>query len=174
MKLLSSAGLAACVIALAATSPMASAQSSAAGFRIAADTVTSGNNPGVQGVPCVNETVFFPGEVVVFRAVIADGATGAPLTQADVAGRGIEAIVTTSEGRNIPMRFGMHPPPQAVPNAPRRSPYWSGTMPISKDHPTGSLPWSITVTDKAGQKTTYSPIGQDAGVSVLTIATPKS
>jgi hypothetical protein len=162
-----------CVMALGASAPPATAQAGG-GFRIAADTVTAGNNAGVQGVPCVNETVFFPGDVVVFRAVILDGPSGTPLTQADVASRGVEAIVTTSEGRNIPMRFGLHPPPQAVPNATKRSPYWSGTMPISRDHPTGSLPWSLTVTDKSGQKTTYSPIGQDAGVSVLTIATPKT
>lgn len=174
MKMSTSAALAVCAIALAVSAPMANAQSSGGAFRVVADTVTAGNNPGVQGVPCVNETVFFPGQVVVFRAVIADGASGTPLTQADVASRGIEAVVTTSEGRNVPMRFGPHPPPQAVPNAPRRVPYWSGTMPIAKDHPTGSLPWSITVTDKSGQETTYSPIGQDAGVSVLTVATPKS
>jgi hypothetical protein len=173
MKLTTSVALAACAIVLAASSPMAYAQSGG-GFRIVADTVTNGNNPGVQGVGCVNQSVFFPGDVIVFRAAIADGATGAPLTQADVTSRGIEAIVTTSEGRNIPLRFGFHPPPQLMPQAPRRSPYWSGTLPITRDHPTGSLPWTLTVTEKSGAKTTYTPLGQDAGLSVLTIAAPKA
>ncbi len=170
MKVLSPLVLAAGIVALAVPLAPASAQSTAT-FRVVADTVTSGNNPGVQGVPCVNETIFFPGDVVVFRAVVADGASGTPLTQADVASRGITAVVTTSEGRSIPMRFGMHPPPNV--QAPRRAPYWSGTMPIPRDHATGTLPWSITVSDSQGAKTTYSPIGQDAGVSVLTIAEKK-
>jgi hypothetical protein len=170
MKLLSPLVLVAGFVALAAVMPPANAQSTAA-FRVAADTVTSGNNPGVQGVPCVNETIFFPGDVVVFRAVVADGASGTPLTQADITSRGITAVVTTSEGRSIPMRFGLHPPPNV--QAPNRAPYWSGTMPISRDHATGTLPWSITVSDSQGAKTTYSPIGQAAGVSVLTIAEKK-
>jgi hypothetical protein len=137
MKLLSPLVLAAGILTLAATMP-ANAQSTAT-YRIVADTVTSGNNTGVQGVPCANETVFFPGDVVVFRAVVADGASGTPLTQADIASRGITLVVTTSEGRSIPMRFGMHPPPNV--QAPRRAPYWSGTMPIARDHATGTLPW---------------------------------
>jgi len=165
MKLLTPLALAAVILAAAA--PPAGAQSTAP-YRIVADTVTAGGNPGVQGVGCVNETVFFPGDVVVFRAVVADGATGTPLTQADITSRGITAVVTTSEGRAIPMRFGMHPPPNV--QAPKRAPYWSGTMPISREHATGTLPWSLTVTDSQGVKTTYSPIGQDAGVSVLMIA----
>jgi hypothetical protein len=170
MKLLSRLVLTTVIVASTTVAAPVSAQSTAP-FRVVADTVTSGNNPGVQGVPCVNETVFFPGDVVVFRAVVADGPSGTPLTAAEVTSRGITAVVTTSEGRTIPMRFGMHPPPNV--QAPRRAPYWSGTMPIPRDHATGTLPWSITVTDSQGAKTTYSPIGQDAGVSVLTIAEKK-
>ena len=170
MKLLSRLVLAAAIAAIATPSTPANAQARAT-YRVVADTVTSGNNPGLQGIACVNETVFFPGDVVVFRAVVADGASGTALTQADIASRGITAVVTTSEGRQIPMRFGVHPPPN-VP-APKRAPYWSGTMPIPRDHSAGTLPWSITVSDNQGGKTTYSPIGQDAGVSVLTIAEKK-
>ena len=171
MKLHATVAFAAYVLALGASSPMASAQPSG-GFRIVADTVTTGENRGVQGVPCVNQTIFFAGDVIVFRASIADGPTGTPLTQADITSRGIEAVVTTSEGRMIPLRFGLHPPPQV--NVPKRAPYWSGTLAIPKSHPTGTLPWSLTVTDKSGQKTTFSPIGQDVGAAVLTIAAPKS
>src|SRR5208283_1981539 len=58
MKLLAPLALAA--VLLAAAAPPANAQATSP-FRIVADTVTTGENPGVQGVPCVNETVFFPG-----------------------------------------------------------------------------------------------------------------
>jgi hypothetical protein len=170
MKVLSRCVLASLIAVAVGVAAPAYAQSSAP-FRLVADTVTSGNNPGLQGVACVNQTVFFPGDVVVFRAVVADGPSGTPLTQAEVTSRGITAVVTTSEGRTIPLRFGIHPPPNV--QAPKRAPYWSGTMPISRDHSVGTLPWSITVTDNTGAKTTYSPIGQDAGVSVLTIAEKK-
>jgi hypothetical protein len=159
-------------IAAGASSSMVSAEAVNSGFRIGADTVTSGNNPGLQGIPCVNQTVFFPGDVIVFRAVVADGVTGAPLTEADVASRGIEVTVTTSESRPVQLKLGFHPPPQT--QAPKRLSYWTGSMAIPKTHPTGTLPWTITVSDKQGLKTTYSPIGQEAGISVLTIATPKS
>lgn len=171
MNILARFMCAAVIAVVAGAGAPANAQSTAT-FRVVADTVTSGSNPGVQGVACVNETVFFPGDVVVFRAVVADGPSGTPLTQAEVTSRGITAVVTTSEGRSIPMHFGMHPPPNV--QAPRRAPYWSGTMPIPRDHSVGTLPWSITVTDNTGAKTTYSPIGQDAGVSVLTIAEKKA
>jgi len=155
-------------VACALGSP-AGAQSTAA-FRIMADTVTNGENPGVQGVPCVNESIFFPGDVIVFRAAVADGATGAPLTQEQIASRGVTAVVSV-DGRSIPMRFGPHPPPFV--QAPKRAPYWSGTLSITTSHPTGTLPWTLTVSDNTGAKTTYTPIGQDAGISVLTIAQKK-
>ena len=166
MKLVSSLALAAMLLVLGAP---AGAQSTAA-FRIAADTVTNGENPGVQGVPCVNESIFFPGDVIVFRAVVADGATGAALTQEQIQSRGITAVVSI-DGRSIPMRFGPHPPPFV--QAPKRSPYWSGTLSITTSHPTGTLPWTLTVSDNSGATTTYTPIGQDAGISVLTIAQKK-
>lgn len=166
MKLLCSMLLA--FAAFAFSSP-AGAQSTAS-FRIAADTVTNGENPGVQGVPCVNESIFFPGDVIVFRAVVLDGATGVPLTQEQIQSRGITAVVSV-DGRSIPMRFGPHPPPFV--QAPKRAPYWSGTLSLTTSHPTGTLPWTLTVSDNSGAKTTYTPIGQDAGISVLTVAQKK-
>jgi hypothetical protein len=166
MKLVWSLFLAVAILGLGAP---AGAQSTAP-FRVVADTVTTGENPGVQGVPCVNESIFFPGDSIVFRAVIADGATGAPLSQEQIQSRGITAVVSV-DGRSIPMRFGPHPPPFV--QAPKRLPYWSGTLSITTSHPTGTLPWTLTVSDNAGAKTTYTPIGQDAGISVLTIAQKK-
>lgn len=137
-------------------------------YRIYADTVTSGiGRPGVQGVNCVNQTVFFPGDTVVFRAVIADGPTGRPLTRDDVQRLGVQAVVTLSDGTKLPLRLESHPPP---PNAPAHKIYWAGAAPIPADHPTGALTWTVTVSDKSGHSTTFTPMGQEAGVAVLTIA----
>lgn len=139
-----------------------------AAYRIYADVVTSGiGRPGVQGVNCVNQTVFFPGDDVVFRAVIADGPTGRPLTPADVQRLGLKVAVALSDGKTVPLALGSHPPP---PNAPVHKVYWAARTPIAADHPTGTLTWTLTVTDNKGHTTTFAPMGQDAGIAVLTIA----
>lgn len=136
-------------------------------YRIFADVVTAGAGPvGVQGVGCVNQTVFFPGDTIVFRAVIADGPTGTPLTAADIAQRGVTANVALSDGTQIPLTLKSHPP---VPSGPHNT-YWSGSRHIPADHPTGTLKWTLTVTDKAGHSTAFVPMGQDNNATILTLA----
>jgi hypothetical protein len=136
-------------------------------YRIYADTVTSGTDiHGMQGAPCVNQTMFFAGGVVVFRAVISDATTGVELTAADIAQRGIKAIVTLSDGTTQPLTMKNHPPPPA---APVHMSYLSGALFIKADHPTGTLPWTLAVTDTKGNTGTFTPVGQAAGVAVLTI-----
>jgi hypothetical protein len=140
-------------------------------YRIFADVVTAGvGQPGVQGALCVNQTVFFPGDIVVFRAAIADGATGIPLTPVDVQERGLKVVVTLSDGTTVPVTLKTHPPP---PNAPRHSTFWSGSTRIPATHPTGTLSWTLTATDRAGNSASFVPLGQDAGTTVLTIAQKK-
>jgi hypothetical protein len=137
-------------------------------YRLFADVVTSGaGRPGVQGALCVTQTVFFPGDLIVFRSVIADGPTGTPLTAADVARLGLTAVVSLSDGSKVPLRLGTHPPP---PNAPLHSTFWSGSLSTKGDHPTGTLKWTLTVSDKAGNTTTFEPMGQAEGSTVLTLA----
>jgi hypothetical protein len=137
-------------------------------YRIFADVVTSGiGRPGVQGANCVTQTVFFPGDSIVFRAVVADGPTGTPLGTADIARLGLVGAVTLSDGTKIPMSLKSHPPP---PNAPAHNTYWSGSTRIPVDHPTGTLKWTMTLTDKAGHTVTFAPMGQANGETVLTIA----
>ncbi len=48
--------------------------------------------------------------------------------------------------------------------------YWSGAYFVKGDHPTGTLPWTVDLTDTAGNKVTFTPIGQANGETVLTIA----
>jgi hypothetical protein len=140
-------------------------------YRIYADTVTSGTDKnGMQGAPCVNQTMFIVGGTVVFRAVIADAATGVQLTAADIAQRGLKVVVTLSDGTTVPVTMKNHPPPPAAPVHMR---YMSGALYIKGDHPTGTLPWTLTATDSKGNTGTFTPIGQAAGVAVLTIV-PKA
>jgi hypothetical protein len=148
--------------------PALSVPSTGSAYRIYADTVTSGTaKNGIQGVPCVNQTVFFPGDVIVFRAVIADGATGVELTPADVTARGLQVVVSLPDGTKVPVTLKNHPPP---PNAPVHSSYWSAALFIKSDHPTGTMPWSLTATDNKGKTGTFTPVGQINGAAVLTIA----
>lgn len=171
--------IACCVAALAIATTASAARAQAAPpappvtagdktYRLFADVVTSGQGaPGIQGALCVTQTVFFPGDVIVFRAVIADGATGTVLTSADVQSRGIKAVVTLSDGTSVPLRLGSHPP---APAAPAHSTYWAGADKTTPDHPTGTLKWTLTVTDAAGNTTKFAPMGQDNGETVLTLA----
>ena len=140
-------------------------------YRIYADTVTSGTDRnGMQGAPCVNQTMFYAGNVVVFRAVISDAKTGVELTAADIAQRGVKAIVTLSDGTTQTLTMKNHPPPPA---APVHMSYLSGAHFIPADHPTGTLPWTLAVTDSKGNTGSFAPVGQAAGVAVLTIV-PKA
>lgn len=151
----------------APSAPALLVPSTGTAYRIYADTVTSGTDKnGMQGAPCVNQTVFFAGGVVVFRAVISDATTGVELTAADIAQRGIKAIVTLSDGTTLPVTMKNHPPPPA---APVHMSYLSGALFIKGDHPTGTLPWTLAVTDSKGNTGTFTPLGQAAGVAVLTI-----
>lgn len=136
-------------------------------YRIYADVVTSGTSKGVQGVACVQQNVFFPGDVIVWRAVIADAATGVALTPADVAQRGLQVVATLSDGTKVTLTLKNHPPP---PNAPVHESYWSGTLLVKSDHPTGTMPWTLTTTDNQGKTGTFTPPGQASGAAVLTIA----
>jgi hypothetical protein len=98
---------------------------------------------------------------------VADGQSGVPLTQADVDARGLQVVVSLSDGTKYPLRLHIHPPP---PNAPAHAMYWAVSVPIPATHPTGTLSWTMTVTDKSGHGVSFEPIGQSAGIDVLTLA----
>jgi hypothetical protein len=110
--------------------------------------------------------MFFAGGLIVWRAVIADATTGVALTAADIAQRGLKVAVTLADGTTIPVTMKLHPPPPA---APVHMSYLSGSLFIKPDHPTGTMPWTLTATDSKGNTGTFTPVGQAAGVAVLTI-----
>jgi hypothetical protein len=147
----------------------AAAQSApgAAPMRVMADVVTSARNgKGVQGALCVAQSVFAPGDTIIFRAMVSD-ANGTPLTAAELTQRGVKVVVTTGEGAKIPLVYEVHPPPN-VP-VPMHDQYFAAAYPISHEHPTGTLTWTLAVTDNAGHSVAFVPIGQGAGVTVLQI-----
>ncbi len=149
-------GLFALLLAVGASAP-AMAQTAPA-FRVMADVVAS--------QICIPQSIFAPGDTIVFRAEVDDD-NGVRITADQIKARGITAVVTLKDGTQVPLRFGIHPP---FPNVPATDTYWGGAYYVKPDHPTGTLPWSLTVSDSSGAKATFTPIGQPAGLSVLTIA----
>ena len=65
---------------------------------------------GAMGPVCVPNSVFQPGEKIVFRAAVIDAATGEELTIDQVQARGIQAVVKFEGHDDIMMFF---PPPDA-------------------------------------------------------------
>jgi hypothetical protein len=141
---------------------------SAPDLRVQADVVSSAaNGPGVQGAICVSQSVFFPGSTVIFRAVVSD-ANGNALTGDQLTARGVKVVATTGEGATVPLVYELHPPPN-IP-APARENYFAAAYHISDSHPTGMLPWTLTVTDNQGHTLKFKPIGDNPGNGVLQIA----
>lgn len=152
------AGLAA-TAAVAGISPLAArAQSKPLAYRIAAEVVADRI--------CIPQTIFNPGDVIVWRADITDP-SGAKIDKVKAAALGLSAVVSLRDGTKIPLAMSVHPP---FPNAPATESYWSASWKVQPTHPTGTLPWTLAVTDTAGNQVSFAPIGQGIGLGVLTIA----
>jgi hypothetical protein len=152
----------ACVAFAVAGPGIAGAQTAPAGkglaYRVFADVVAARI--------CIPRSTFNPGDTTVWRAEIQDP-SGVRLTDERIKALGITAAVTFKDGTKVPLKFGIHPP---FPNPPATDTYWAGALFIKNDHPTGTMPWTVTVTDAAGNTVNFTPIGQNNGLSVLTIA----
>jgi hypothetical protein len=149
----------------------AHAAASAPHFVIQADFVL-GAEGQPQGAPvCVPNAVFHPGDQIVWRARIADAATGKQLTAAQVKQLGVTATVVLKSGAKLPMQLGQHPPAEAKP--PKQSTYWTAAWKVGKTVPMGPLSWTIQVKDKMGDTTSFAPIGQDVGIPSILVAPKK-
>lgn len=126
---------------------------------------------GAKGPVCVSNTVFQPGEAVVWQAYVFDAVTGGRLSQAAIEQRGIKITVTLGNGSTVDLKYGGHPP-----NAPaaNQENFWTGAWDIPADAATGTYNWTMTVSDNAGHKDSFTPIGQGVGLNQLTIAKPAS
>jgi hypothetical protein len=141
-----------------ATTLPAAAQTKPLPYRLYADVVAAR--------VCIPRSTFNPGDTIVWRAEVQDAA-GVRLTADRIKALGLTAAVTLKDGTRVPLAFGIHPP---FPNAPATDTYWAGTYTVKMDHPTGTLPWTATVTDASGNTASFTPIGQSNGTTVLTIA----
>jgi hypothetical protein len=142
------------VVALAATFAGSQAEAAQPAFRVMSDIVAEG--------VCVHQSVFAPGDKIIWRAEVEDD-DGVPIAADAIKARGITSIVTLSDGTTFALR-----PPLA--HAPASELFWTVPWQVPLHHRTGTLPWTLTVTDRRGGKTVFTPIGQAAGAAVLTIA----
>ncbi|HET8984362.1 MAG TPA: hypothetical protein VFN03_01260 [Trueperaceae bacterium] len=125
---------------------------------------------GAMGPVCVPNSVFFGGEMIVFRAVVYDAATGEELLFDEVQARGITATVHM-DGREPAAMF--FPPPgegaEGEEGPPPGADFFRGPWAIPADFPTGMYTWHIEVTDAAGNAATFDPIGGAIGLNNITI-----
>ncbi len=126
---------------------------------------------GAKGPVCVSNTVFQPGEAVVWQAYVFDAVTGARLTPDAIEQRGIKLEVKFEDGMTVDLKYGAHPPSAPAAN---QEHFWTGAWDIPVDVAVGTYNWSMTVTDNAGHSDTFTPIGQGVGLNQLTIAKPAS
>jgi hypothetical protein len=142
------------VFALAAVVIARQSEAAQPAFRVMSDIVAEGI--------CVHQSVFAPGDTIIWRAEV-QGNDGVPIAASEIKARGITAIVTLSDGTTFALR-----PPEA--NAPASEVFWAVPWRVPLHHRTGTLPWTLTVSDRSGGKAVFTPIGQAAGAAVLTIA----
>ena len=167
-------------LVLAVAGTMAAAQAPA--YFIKADKVRGAQ--GAMGPACVPNAVFFGGEMVVFRMVVYDAATGQELKFDDIQERGITATVMIDGVEPIqmfyppPMEAGEGAPPAAGEGAPPAggeegappegpppgADFFRGPWAIPADFPPGMYGLSIQVTDAQGNTATFEPIGVEAGL----------
>lgn len=145
---------------------------------------------GAMGPACVPNSVFFNGEMIVFRAVVYDAATGEELSFDQIQERGITATVHMDGTEPLsmffppPMEAGEGAPPAeggdegqsegeggppAEGGPPPGADFFRGPFAIPADFPAGMYAWTIEVTDSAGNTAEFSPIGASAGLPSLII-----
>lgn len=121
-----------------------------------------------QGPVCVSNTVFFPGEMIVFHAAVYDRETGNLMGAAEVSDRGIQ-VIAQFEGESIPLSYIPHGDPEDP-----ASWYWAAGWEIPADYPVGTMSYSLVVADNDGRSGSYEPVEQAIGIDLLTIVAPAS
>lgn len=117
-----------------------------------------------QGAVCVANTLFFPGEWVIFRTVVTDAATGEEIGHEEIEARGITAKVIVDGVGEIEM---FYPPLEA--GTPPAMYFFRGPWPIPADFAMGDYRWNVEVSDAEGNVATFAPIGQAVGMGSITV-----
>lgn len=150
------------VLVLAAVAALAVANAQAPAYFVHADMVRGAQ--GAQGAVCVANAVFYPGEWVIFRAVVYDAATGEEMGHEAIAERGLSARVVVEDAGDIGM---FYPPADA--GLPPGGFFFRGPWAIPADFAMGEYTWTVEVTDADGNLVTFAPIGAEIGLSTITI-----
>lgn len=145
---------------------ISAAQAAAPKYTLQADVVRGAVN--AQGAVCVQNSVFYPGEGIVWRVNVMDAATGKTLTPAQVKAAGLTVAIKVDNGVIKQLEYLPHPP-----TGDNQQWFFAGAWQTVEKTPTGTLKWTATARDKAGNTATFSPIGQDMGLAALTIAPKK-
>ena len=127
---------------------------------------------GAQGAVCVPNSVFFPGEMIVFRTVVYDAATGEELSFEQVQELGITATVHMEGQEPLEMFFpppATEPPPPGEEGPPPGADFFRGPWTIPADFPSGMYNWTVEVTDAQGNSAEFVPIGASFGAGSITI-----
>jgi hypothetical protein len=172
MMRLTKRAVAALVVAGSAVAVMPAMQADAASTNTHRLSIQADFVLGSAGVPpkapvCVPNAAFHAGEDVVWRAIIGDASTGAPLTAAQIQHLGVTAAVKIKGGATFKMKYEAHPPAQMHPM--KQDMYWVAVWKIAKSYPMGPVAWTIKVKDAAGDTATFAPIGQDLGIPSIII-----
>jgi len=133
-------------------------------YFVKADMVRA-DGPVLHGPVCVPNSVFYPGEKIVFRASVIDALTGAELAFEDVQARGLKASVKLEGHDDVAMFF----PPAGGADVPPGPSFFRGPFVIPADAPAGAYAWHIEVMDAQGNTATFEPIGQTFGANSVTI-----
>ncbi len=133
-------------------------------YFVKADMVRA-DGPVLHGPVCVPNSVFYPGEKIVFRASVIDAATGAELAFEDVQARGLKASVKVEGHDDVPMFFA----PAGGADMPPGPSFFRGPWVIPADAPAGAYAWHVEVIDAQGNTATFEPIGQAFGGNSVTI-----
>lgn len=119
---------------------------------------------GAMGAVCVINSVFYPGEWIIFRTIVVDAATGEELRHEAIAELGLQAKVVIDGVTEIDM---FYPPEDAA--MPPDMYFFRGPWTIPDDFAMGEYRWNVIVSDAAGNEVTFAPIGQAVGLSAITI-----
>ena len=121
------------------------------------------------GPVCVANSVYQPGETVVWQAEVYQADGGERLTADQIQQLGISLKVAIDNGENVTLYYGGHPPDAAKD---KQEQFWTGAWSIPSDGATGTYTWTLTVSDNQGHTDTFTPIGQGVGLNQLTVASP--
>ena len=151
--------LGACQSAPAAAPAKAGAGPGPAKLFMAVDMVLGSKNVPAdkKAIGCTLTSRFPRNSQMVWRARVFDPATGDPID--DKAMNKVE--VKLANGEAVDAVFGPHP------KDPPGETFWTASWVIPKDHPTGTLTYQVTATDKTGRSGEWKPFSTAPSLPII-------